>query len=145
MKRLFLVTCLALFAFSVFAQETEKKEEKKEDKTPGPEITFEEVTHDFGDIYQGDIVHYTFKYTNTGDEPLILSNVGTTCGCTVPDWSKDPVAAGEKGEFTVKFNSAGKMGKQNKVITVYSNAKTAVTRVSITTNVLPKKTDGNGN
>lgn len=141
MKKLFLFSFLTFFAISVFAQEeTEKKEEKK---TPGPEITFDETSHEFGDIHQGDVVEWTFKYKNTGDEPLILSNVATTCGCTVPDWNKKPVEAGKKGQFTVKFNSAGKMGKQNKVITVFSNAKTAVTRVSITTNVLPKKADGN--
>jgi len=142
MKKVLLLSGLVLFAFTVFAQE-EKSEKKEEKQAPGPAITFEEVSHDFGDIHQGDVVEWTFKFANTGDEPLILSNVATTCGCTVPQWPRDPIAKGEKSEITVKFNSAGKMGMQNKVITIYSNAITPTSRVSIVTNVLPKKADGN--
>lgn len=104
---------------------------------PKAQISFKESSHDFGDIKQGDKVEYTFEYTNTGQAPLILSNVQTTCGCTVPKWSKEPLAPGQSSKITATFNSTGKMGRQNKVITVFSNAVNPEERVSIVSNVLP--------
>jgi len=132
MKKFVLVLFLALFASSmVNAQDagTEKK----------AEVKFEVAKHDFGDITQGDQVQYVFKFKNTGTAPLVLTNVATTCGCTAPEWPREPIMAGESGEITVKFNSAGKMGMQNKVITIYSNAVNNPERVTIITNVLPKQ------
>ncbi|MEM9389919.1 MAG: DUF1573 domain-containing protein [Bacteroidota bacterium] len=107
----------------------------------GAVITFEEDKFDFGDIYQGDKVEHIFKFENTGNEALIITNVQTTCGCTAPNWPRDPVAPGQEAEIKVVFNSAGKMGIQNKVITIVSNATNPMNRVSIVTNVLPKKND----
>lgn len=131
----FLAAALGLFlAFGVNAQETEN--------TSGPAMTFEEDKHDFGDINQGDKVEHVFEFENTGNEPLIITNVQTTCGCTAPEWPRDPVAPGQTGKIKVVFNSAGKLGRQNKVITIVSNAKNPTNRVSIVTNVLPKKEDG---
>lgn len=101
-------------------------------------ITFEESSYEFGDIYQGDRVEHVFKYTNAGTEPLILSNVKTTCGCTVPSFSREPLAPGASDEILVKFNSAGKMGLQNKVITITSNAVNNTERIKIVSNVLAK-------
>jgi hypothetical protein len=131
-KYLFLIVVLG-FAAQGFAQETAKH--------AGPVITFEKKTHDFGDIVQGDKVEETFKFANTGTEPLIITNVQVTCGCTTPKgWPRDPIMPGGKGELTVAFNSAGKMGKQNKVVTVVSNAVNADgAQISFTTNVLEKK------
>jgi hypothetical protein len=132
-KYLFLIAVLS-FAAQAFAQEATKK-------LDGPIITFEKKSHDFGDISQGDKVEETFKFTNTGNEPLIITNVQVTCGCTVPKgWPRDPVMPGGKGEITVAFNSAGKIGRQNKVVTVVSNASNADGgQISFTTNVLEKK------
>ncbi len=113
-------------------------QQAKKELVEGPQITFEESSHDFGDIEQGDKVNYTFKFENSGTEPLILSNVLTTCGCTASKWPREPIAPGEGGEIEVSFNSAGKMNKQNKVITIVSNAVNSQERVKITTNVLPK-------
>lgn len=141
MKKIFAFTLgLLMFAsLSLFAQNTNGE------KASGPEITFTEASFDFGDIKQGDQVEHTFNFKNTGTEPLILSNVLTTCGCTATDWPRDPIAPGKSGSITVKFNSAGKMGKQNKVVTIVSNASNAQERVKIITNVLPNsgKTDSN--
>ncbi|TRX49840.1 DUF1573 domain-containing protein [Fulvivirga sp. M361] len=109
----------------------------------GAVITFEEDKHDFGDIYQGDKVEHVFKFENTGTEPLIITNVQTTCGCTAPAWPRDPVTPGQESEIKVVFNSTGKMGRQNKVITIVSNAVSPMNRVTIVTNVLPKKDDSN--
>ena len=112
--------------------------QKAKELAEGPQITFAEESHDFGDIVQGTKVEYTFKFENTGTEPLILSNVLTTCGCTASAWPREPIAPGKESEITVTFNSAGKMGKQNKVITVVSNGVNPQERVRIVTNVLPK-------
>jgi len=103
----------------------------------GARITFEEESHDFGDITQGDKIEYVYAFENTGTEPLILSNVLTTCGCTATDWPRDPIAPGKSGEINVTFNSSGKMGIQNKVITVISNASNPQERIKLITNVLP--------
>ena len=112
-----------------------------ETSQPGPSITFEQSSHDFGDIHQGDKVTHVFNFENTGDAPLIISNVQTTCGCTATDWPRDPVAPGESASITVNFNSAGKMGRQNKIITIVSNSTASVNQVKIVTNVLPAKKD----
>jgi len=110
-------------------------------KATGPVITFEKKTHDFGTIYQGDKVEQTYKFTNTGNEPLVITNVQVTCGCTTPKgWPREPVPPGGKGEITIGFNSAGKMGVQNKTVTIVSNAaNTDGSQISFTTNVLEKK------
>lgn len=131
MKKLF-VFVVGLFMFTSLSAQ-----EKSTEVVAGPEITFAEASHDFGDIQQGDKVEHTFTFKNSGTEPLILSNVLTTCGCTATNWPRDPIAPGKSGEITVRFNSAGKMGKQNKVVTVVSNATNAQERVKIITNVLP--------
>lgn len=106
---------------------------------PGPAITFEEASFDFGDINQGDKVEHIFKFENTGDAPLIITNVQTTCGCTATDWQREPILPGESSTIKVNFNSANKMGRQNKVITIVSNSVAPLNQIKITTNVLPSK------
>lgn len=100
------------------------------------EMAFEKESHDFGDINQGDAVKHTFKFTNTGTDALVISDIKTTCGCTTPQWTRDPVMPGERGEIVVQFNSSGKIGKQHKVVTIITNAKEPVKRVSIDANIL---------
>ncbi|MFB9864956.1 DUF1573 domain-containing protein [Rufibacter immobilis] len=101
----------------------------------GPSIQFAEQKFDFGDIKPGDVVEHTFQFTNNGTQPLIISNVRTTCGCTATDYPKAPVMPGATASITARFNSAGKRGKQNKVITVESNAVQGSTQVIIATNI----------
>jgi hypothetical protein len=124
--------------FGVFMIASAIAQEKSVTVTDGPQIVFEETTHDFGEITQGDKVEHTFKFENSGNQPLIISNVQVTCGCTASDWPRDPIAPGASSSITIKFNSAGKMGMQNKVVTILSNAVTPRTRITIKTNVLPK-------
>lgn len=119
--------------FGVVAQSTEDEEVLQ-----GPKITFTESAHDFGEIFQGDRVTYTFTYENTGNEALVLSDCKTTCGCTATNWDREPLAPGETAEITVNFNSRGKMGMQNKVVTIMSNATNNVEKIRITCNVLQK-------
>ncbi len=113
-------------------------EESSGNESPAPEITFEQDTHDFEDITQGEKVEAVFKFKNSGKEPLVISNVLVTCGCTATQWPREPIEPGKNGELKVTFNSTGKMGKQNKIITVVSNAKQPHSRVKILANVLPK-------
>jgi hypothetical protein len=102
----------------------------------GPSIQFEEQKFNFGDIKPGDVVTHTFKFTNNGTMPLVIANVKTTCGCTATDFPKAPVMPGETASITARFNSAGKRGQQNKVITVESNAQQGNTQVMIVTNIV---------
>jgi hypothetical protein len=105
-----------------------------------PILTWETTTHDFGDIIQGDKVQHAFRFVNSGTEPLIITNVEVTCGCTVPKgWPRDPIMAGGKGEIEIMFNSTGKKGKQNKVVTVISNSAPGNSQITFTATVLEKK------
>ncbi len=94
-------------------------------------ITFDEVVYDFGTIDQGESVEHKFKFKNTGKAPLVVSNARGSCGCTVPEWPKEPIAVGEQGEILVKFNSAGKKGPQNKSVTLTANTWPTTTRINI--------------
>lgn len=137
MKNLFLgVICLLIISSYSFGQSTQATEKAK---VNGPIITWEKSTHEFGDIFQGDKVEHKYAFTNTGNEPLIITNVQVTCGCTVPNYPKDPIAPGGKGEITIGFNSAGKSNMQNKVIKIVSNAVGDNNQISFTANVLEKK------
>ncbi len=131
---------LVIFVFSIFTIVGAVAQEAADEmNASGPVMSFEKAKHDFGDIFQGDKVEHVFEFENTGNEPLIITNVQITCGCTAPEWPKDPVAPGQSGKIKVVFNSTGKIGRQNKVITVVSNATSPLNRVTIVTNVLPKK------
>ncbi|WP_044173447.1 DUF1573 domain-containing protein [Flectobacillus major] len=76
---------------------------------------------DLGTITEGDSVFHTYKFRNTGNMPLVISNVSTSCGCTTPSYSTEPVMPGDQGFIKVKFNSKNKEGKVNKTITAYAN------------------------
>lgn len=131
MKRLFLFCILCLVFFQLKAQTPAAK--------TGPYIKFAERMHEFPDIYEGDSLKHVFKFVNQGTAPLVLSDVITTCHCTTPAWTKEPILPGASGEIKVVFDSKGKPGIQNKVITVLSNATNSPERISMRVNVLPKK------
>ena len=135
MRKLLILICAVALASPSFAQE------KKAEQKNGAVITWEKKTHDFGNIVQGDKVEHTFYFTNTGNEPLIITNVQVSCGCTTPKgWPRDPIPPGAQGEITVSFSSAGKMGKQNKPVTLVTNAVNPQDNtISFTTNILDKK------
>lgn len=88
-----------------------------------PYFEFEEEIKDFGTISQGEIVSASFKFKNAGETNLIISSAKGSCGCTVPEWPKEPIAPGEEGVISVKFDSNGKQGKQNKTITLVANTQ----------------------
>ncbi len=80
-----------------------------------PVFKFEKESYDFGQITDGEKVSYDFKFTNVGKTPLIVTSATATCGCTVPDYPKEPIAPGAEGVIKVVFDSTGKPGMQNKV------------------------------
>ena len=133
-KKFYCSILFVLIVGTLFAQESAVFEEPKN----GPKIVFSEDRHEFGDIIQGDVIEHVFEFTNSRNAPLVLQDVKTTCGCTVPEWPRTPLAPGATAELKVKFNSAGKIGIQNKVITVISNATNQTSRVMIVTNVNSK-------
>ena len=104
---------------------------------PFPAFEFTEEDHDFGTIKEGDVVNHVFKFTNSGDVPLIISSATASCGCTVPQWPREPVAVGGTGEIHVSFNSKNKPGIQNKTITITANTNPKTTRLKIKANVAP--------
>jgi hypothetical protein len=111
--------------------------ERDAKSTDFPVLTFDKSEHDFGEIEAKTPVETKFSYTNTGNAPLVITNIKSTCGCTVPqDWSKEPLAPGESGDFTVKFNGSGK-NAVSKTITVTANTETGKETVKIKAFVKP--------
>lgn len=107
---------------------TEKKDSLNHQIEPtaiidGPQIQFEKEVHDFGKIVQGDIVRYQFKFKNIGNKDLVISDVKGSCGCTITQFPKQPIKPNQEATIDVSFNSAAKMGPQNKNLTVYTNAE----------------------
>ncbi len=90
-----------------------------------PVMKFEKETHDFGKIVTGGKVTYEFKFTNTGKSPLIIKDAVASCGCTKPEWPSAPIKPGENGAIKVTFDSRGKMGLQDKQITITANTNPA--------------------
>lgn len=110
----------------------------------GPKITFETEVIDFGNVNQGSEQIRTFKFTNTGNAPLIISSIKGQCGCTtIPDsWPKDPIPPGGTGTFQVKYDTQSRVGMFDKKIIITSNAVNGVAEVKIKGNVLPSGTGG---
>ncbi|MBL0308670.1 MAG: DUF1573 domain-containing protein [Bacteroidetes bacterium] len=100
-------------------------------------IKFDRLTHDFGRIADGSKVKTKFKFTNTGKVALIISGAQGSCGCTVPQWPRDPIKPGETGEIDVEFDSSGKSGETSKTVTVGANTDPASTVLTIKATVIP--------
>ena len=132
MKKFLCLTVMALFmaSFSLNAQE----ENVSTPTGMEPEITFEKLEHDYGNINKGDNGFCYFKFTNTGKSDLVLTNVRSSCGCTVPEWPKEAIAPGQSSEIKVKYNTQ-RIGVISKSITVQSNAKNNTVTLRIKGNV----------
>lgn len=90
---------------------------------PLTSIGFQEATHDFGKIKQDSENKYNFKFTNTGKDPLVITDAIGSCGCTVPDYPKHPIAPGESGEINVVYKPGKQEGQQNKTVTITANTE----------------------
>ena len=153
MRKLFLPLSIA-FALVACSESSEKNKVstdmvntssskiKFQQETGGPAYTFDHVNFNFGSIQQGQVVEHAFQFVNSGDEPLIITDAKGSCGCTVPEWPKDPIQPGETGLIEITFNSKGKRNHQDKVVTLKSNAKgeQATTRLHIIGEVVVAET-----
>ncbi len=105
------------------------------DLGPVSTMAFEEPIFDFGMVDDGEKVVHVYKFTNTGNEPLVIANAKASCGCTVPDWPKDPIDPGKSGEIKVQFDSSGKGGEggapTEKRVTVTANTNPPQTFLTI--------------
>lgn len=146
MKKIFLsAMCLAFFAAcnnqsSTGSENSAETQETvtiaSDDTANAPAFKFEKEVYDFGEIKEGEKVTYDFKFKNIGNSPLIISSATATCGCTIPDYPKQPVAPGAEGVIQVVFNSAGKPGMQNKIVSITANTIPSLTELNILGNVM---------
>lgn len=142
------ILAISLLAFTVLSCNSGKTPDKPEDalspdlvKNPAsasggdmkqvPIISFDATKHDFGSVIDGEKVNFSFHFTNTGNADLIIRHCQASCGCTVPEWPKDPVAPGEEGYISVTFDSKGKSGMVNKTVTIIANTIPNTTTLSI--------------
>ncbi|HLV40341.1 DUF1573 domain-containing protein [Xanthomarina sp.] len=140
------LSALCLIAFSSCKEDASKKineenvavaAERDANSSKFPVITFDKSEHDFGEIEARENVETVFNYTNTGESPLVITDIKSSCGCTVPqDWSKQPLNPGESGHFTVKFNGTG-ANKVSKTVTVTANTESGTETVKISAFVKP--------
>jgi len=123
MKNLLAFFFLSLCAFSAHAQGS---------------TTFDKDLHDFGNVVEGTMATYEFKFKNTGTAPVVIANVQASCGCTTPDWTKTPVLPGKTGIVKAMYSSAGRPGVFTKTVTVTSNATEGSKVLTIKGTVLTK-------
>ena len=130
MKKLILATILSVFGLFAFAAGSGEAE-----------IKFEKTSHNFGTFPESSPkVSCTFKFTNTGDKLLVIHQAMASCGCTVPQFPKEPIKPGESGEITVTYNGAGKFpGHFKKSITIRTNAKQEIVRLYVEGDMQPGK------
>ncbi|MBN3034815.1 MAG: DUF1573 domain-containing protein [Bacteroidales bacterium] len=154
MKKTFLLMLAGLFSgiyLSAQVQQSDVNRAPRDQKPPvpaqevvvnpnAPDIVFEKVEHDYGTIYQNDDGSCEFSFTNKGKEPLILSNVRSSCGCTVPEWPRQPILPGESEVIKVRYDTK-RIGIINKTVTVMSNAKTASVVLKIKGSVIARPAD----
>lgn len=127
MKKLTSFIMVAFFATSIFAQASKN----------GPEIKFEKTVYEYGNIHQGDNGVSEFVFKNVGNEPLILSNVAASCGCTVPEWPKNPILPNQSASIKVKYDTR-RIGTISKSVTVFSNASTDRVMLQLRGNIAAK-------
>jgi len=145
MKKIFSFITVAVLTFTTSCSQTGQAENNIDtDATididaQGPIIKFEEKDYNYGTIHKGSDGNHEFVFINEGTEPLVLSNVRTSCGCTVPSWPKEPIPSGEKSAIKVRYDTR-RLGSFNKSITVYSNGSEESIRLTIKGNVINPET-----
>ena len=129
MKKLFLLSLFVGLSLTALNAQEVKQDNNTKDKSAvvekplnGPQIEFAEQVHDYGKVKKGGDGNCEFVFTNTGNEPLILSNVRASCGCTTPSWTKAPVMPGKTGTIKVRYNTNTSPQSFTKTITVSSNS-----------------------
>jgi hypothetical protein len=121
--KILLLSVLLFSGTHSFSQEKKVLDNIGNQTNDEPSFKFESEEYSFGSIIQGESVTHEFKFTNTGKAPLIISNAEGSCGCTVPIYPKEPILFNQSSVIKVTFNSTGKLGIQDKTVTLTSNAK----------------------
>ena len=116
---------------------TQEELVKEAQAKPLTTVALSESDFDFGNIKKGEQVEHVYEVTNTGTNPLIISQVKPACGCTVPDYTKDPILPGQKGKITLKFDSTNFDGLVNKQAEVYANVEKAPIMLTFSANIQP--------
>lgn len=137
MKNYFLTLIAAGMLLSACNQNQKGNSATTGNAADAPVMKFARETNDFGKIRSGEKVASDFKFTNTGKSPLIITDAVATCGCTKPEWPKAPIKPGESGNIHVVFDSASKMGLQDKMITITANTNPAQNMVHLIGEVTP--------
>jgi hypothetical protein len=146
-KSILIVAVLSVFAFSSCKDKASDKVKEENVATAAsrdaesgkfPAIKFDETQFDFGTIDQGTHVEHVFKFKNTGEAPLMIVNAKSSCGCTIPEYTKAPVAPGDTGELLVKFNGSGR-NQVSKTVTLTTNTKEGTEKLMIKAFVNPKE------
>lgn len=147
LKRIFYVfSGIALLLCSCESKVKEKQQDMKptsdativNDSTATAKFEIKDKTFNFGDIAEGEIVTHTFHFKNTGKKGLVILNVESSCGCTIPKYDKKPIPPGGEGKIEVEFNSSGRYGKQYKVINIFANVPQKVVELKIIANIKTK-------
>jgi hypothetical protein len=133
---LFISLGLIVSCNSTSKEESNNTASEEQATEQNPEIAFEKTVHDFGKIFKGERVAYSFRFANEGNSPLVISAVRSGCGCTVGDYPKDPVKPGETGKIDVVFNSAGRNGFQSESVRVLNNSSESALTLRITAEVI---------
>ena len=129
-------------ALVLFSCQNDKKNKLSPDLVTNPKsaetpsdkqavISFDKTEFNFGKILQGEVVSYTFRFTNTGNVPLLITSIDKSCGCTASDYPRDPIAPGKGGDIKITYDSKGHFGFQSKTVTVNSNALPSRTTLTI--------------
>jgi len=134
MRYLFLAL-VSTVLFSCGSNQDKNATSNLDDKLPKFEFAEDIKNVDFGSLKEGAQVEHTFKFKNAGDFPLIINNVSASCGCTIPEWPRQPIGPGDEGAILVRFNSKGKQGQQFKTVTIYANTNPATTDIQFKANV----------
>lgn len=151
MKKVILVSLLSIGIISLQSCKKETEVNNENLVEAAPEENYQELPtqtgpltslalsgnhYDFGDVKKGEVVEHIYEVTNTGDNPLIISEVKPTCGCTVPEFTKEPIKPGQKGQITLRFDSTNFEGIQQKQTQIFANVETSPILITFTANVI---------
>jgi len=138
MKRYLLSFAIVLTLLSTGCGPKGQEPDNSQNQSGGapPGIEFEQVYYDFGSLRQGEQVSYIFEFRNTGGSPLLIKDAFASCGCTVPQYEKEPIPPGEKGSVEVIFDSSGRRGNQYKSVIIRTNTPRGEVRLTIKANVI---------
>jgi len=132
MRKAFVLITLGITLAFFGCSKSEKKSEEKQADSKMPVFTLvDSSSYDFGTINEGAVVEHDFKFRNDGEYPLILNNITSSCGCTTPEWPKEPIGPKQTSSIKVRFDSKNKSGPQVKTITVYANTEPAYSELRL--------------